>query len=122
MAFNLSNTRCKFFYTCAQNANDRAKLASLADSPGGDIKIAADHAVAAALGNILPAPVAGYVEVTLHLIEHLMVSSVIFEPQLDLHAPNWNIKLQWLSALGQPCLTQEWKPGAWIRLSSYAPA
>ena len=36
---------------------------------------------------------------TLHLIEYLMVSNVIFEHQLDLHAPNWNIRLQWLSAL-----------------------
>ena len=99
MAFNLANTRCKFFYTCAQNANDRAKLASLADSPGGDIKIAADHAVAAALGNILPEAEGGYIETTLHLVEYLIMSLIIFDSDLDLHAPNWNIKLTWLSAL-----------------------
>jgi hypothetical protein len=97
--FDPTNARCAFEYTVPQNANADRKRAAIADTPGGDVRIAQDHELVTALGHLLPAPAGGKVTITMHLVEFLIMSLVIFHQDLDTMAPNWFIKLSWLSAL-----------------------
>ena len=97
--FDPTNTRCAFEYTVPQNANEDRKRKAIAEEPGGDVRIAQDHELVTALGHLLPAPAGGKVAITMHLVEFLVMSLVIFHQDLDTMAPNWFIKLSWLSAL-----------------------
>ena len=98
-AFHPGDTRCVFDYTVVPNATNDRKRTSVAAQPGGDIRIAPDHELVTAVGHLLPAPVAGRVSITMHLVEFLITSSIIIHQDLDAVAPNWFIKLAWLSAL-----------------------
>ena len=42
------------------------------------------------------------------MVEFLILPGIIFEQQLDVHPPNWNIRLQWLSALSVGSHAQRW--------------
>ena len=99
MALTAAHAHCRFSYICAAGATDRAKTISIAQDPGGDIKVASDHDIVTAMSHLLDAPIAGFVSITLHLVEFLILPGIIFEHQLDVHSPDWNIRLQWLSAL-----------------------
>jgi len=76
MALNENNSQCKFSYTCAAGANDITRRNSIAADPGGIIKIAADHNIITAVGHLLRGPVTGFVEITLHLVEFLLLSGI----------------------------------------------
>ena len=99
MALNENSSQCKFYYTCAAGASDNARRNAIGADPGGIIKVAADLDITTAVGHLLPGPVAGYVEITLHLVEFLLLSGITFEQHLDTQGPAWSIRLQWLSAL-----------------------
>ena len=98
-AFDPADTRCAFDYTVAHNATNDRKRTSVAARPGGDIRIAQDHELVTAVGHLLPAPVAGRVSLTMNLVEFLVTSLIIIHQDLDAVAPNWFIRLAWLSAL-----------------------
>ena len=98
-AFHPGDLRCIFDYTVVPNATNDRKRTSIAAEPGGDIRIASDHELVTAVGHLLPAPVAGRVKITMHLVEFLITSPIIIHEDLDSMAPNWFIKNAWLSAL-----------------------
>ena len=99
MALNENSSQCKFYYTCAAGASDNARRNAIGADPGGIIKVAADLDIITTVGHLLPGPVAGYVEITLHLVEFLLLSGITFKQHLDTQGPAWSIRLQWLSAL-----------------------
>ena len=99
MALNAASNQCRFSYMCAAGANDLTKTRSIAEDPGGQIRIAADHDLVTAIGHLLKDPAAGFVEITLHLVEFLVLPGINLEQRLDVHPPTWSIRLQWLSAL-----------------------
>ena len=99
MALNAASNQCRFSYMCAAGANDLTKTRSIAEDPGGQIRIAADHDLATAIGHLLKDPAAGFVEITLHLVEFLVLPGINLEKRLDVHPPTWSIRLQWLAAL-----------------------
>ena len=99
MALNENSPKCKFTYTCAAGATDVVRRNTFKDSPGGNIRIAAEHDIITTVGHLLQSPLAGYVEVAQHLVEFLILPGITFEHQLDVHSPTWSIRVQWLSAL-----------------------
>ena len=99
MALNAASNQCRFSYMCAAGANDLTKMRSIAEDPGGQIRIAADHDLVTAIGHLLKDPAAGFVEITLHLGEFLVLPGINLEQRFDVHPPTWSIRLQWLSAL-----------------------
>ena len=105
------DTKCLFEYTVSSVATNDRKRTSLAADPGGEIKVASDHELVIAIGHLLPAPVAGSVKITMHLVEYLILSRTIIHPNLDSKAPNWFIKTLWLSALWAAMLNNGMQSG-----------
>ena len=104
MAVTPGDPRCQFRYVGAA-PNDAAKIVSLATHVGGAVRVAANHCIMTAVGHLMPPAQRAANIVTMHLIEFLILTPMIFDEDLDVASPSWHAKMTRLSKLFADLLT-----------------